>query len=197
MSEELLKIFQESGALLSGHFELSSGRHSARYLQCALLLQHPTLSEKLCGALAERFRKTGVTVVVGPAIGGIVISFETAKALGARSIYAERESDTLRFRRNFSIQRGEKVLVVEDVVTTGGSTQELISLVRTDGGEVVGVGALVDRSGGKARYDVPFEALLKIEADSFLKEECPFCKKGLPLTKPGSRPSTSLRTGAE
>ena len=187
MSESILKEFEKSGAYLSGHFELSSGRHSDRYLQCALLLQDPKLSEKLCKILADRFRGKGAASVVGPAIGGILISYEVARQLGARSLFAEREEGVLKLRRNFEIRKGEKVLVVEDVVTTGGSTQELISLVRSEGGEVMGVGALVDRSGGAVQYGVPFESLVTLKVESFAKEECPFCQKGIPFTKPGSR----------
>ena len=187
MSEEILKLFKETGAYLSGHFELTSGQHSDAYFQCALLLQHPALSEKLFKTLSDKFRDKGATVIVGPSVGGIVVSFEVARQLGARSIYVERENGALRFRRNFEIRKREKVLVVEDVVTTGGSTQEVISLVRREGGEVVGVGALVDRSGGGVRYDVPFESLLRLQVESFLKEECPLCKKRIPFTQPGSR----------
>jgi len=187
MNEEILKFFKETGAYLSGHFELTSGQHSNTYFQCALLLQHPTLSEKLCRALADKFRGKGAIVVVGPAVGGIIVSFEVARQLGVRSIYVERENGILRLRRNFEIRKGEKVLVVEDVVTTGASTQEVISLVRREGGEVVGVGALVDRSGGEARYDVPFEPLLRLKVESFSKEECPLCQKSVPFTQPGSR----------
>lgn len=190
MNETILKTFEKAGAILSGHFELSSGRHSDRYLQCALLLQDPKLSEALCQKLVERFRGKGVTVVIGPAVGGIVLSFEVARQLGVRSLFAEREEETLRLRRNFEIQKGEKVLVVEDVVTTGSSTQELISLVREEGGEVIGIAALVDRSGGEVRYDVPFEFLLKLQIETFPKENCPLCQKRIPFNKPGSRRRT-------
>ena len=187
MSEEMLKLFKETGAFLSGHFELTSGRHSDSYFQCALLLQNPEHSETLCKKLAEKFRGKGATVVIGPAVGGIIVSFEVARQLGVRSLYAERENGVLRLRRNFAIKKGEKVLVVEDVVTTGGSTQEVIQLVRSEGGETIGVGALVDRSGGEAHYDVPFEPLLTLKVKSFSKEECPLCKEKIPFTKPGSR----------
>ncbi|MBI4436704.1 MAG: orotate phosphoribosyltransferase [Candidatus Omnitrophica bacterium] len=187
MSEDTLQLFKETGAYLTGHFELTSGRHSGAYFQCALLLQHPALSEKLCKMLADRFRGKGATVVIGPAVGGIIVSFEVARQLGARSLYTERENGVLRLRRNFEIRKGEKVLVVEDVVTTGGSTQEVISLARSEEGEVIGVGALVDRSGGEARYDVPFEPLLRLQVESFSKGECPLCREKIPLTKPGSR----------
>jgi len=187
VSGDILKEFEKAGATLSGHFELSSGRHSDRYLQCALLLQDPKLSEKLCKILADRFRGKGVTLVIGPAVGGVLISYEVARQLGIRSLFAEREEGVLKLRRNFEIRKGEKVLVVEDVVTTGGSTQELMALVRSRGGEVIGVGSFVDRSGGAVHYEVPFESLVTLKVESFAKEECPLCQKGLPFTKPGSR----------
>lgn len=187
MSESLLKLFKETGAFLSGHFELSSGRHSDSYFQCALLLQHPQFSEKLCKELADKFWDKEAEAVVGPAVGGIIVSFEVARQLGVRSLYAERENGALRLRRNFEIRKGEKLLVVEDVVTTGGSTQEVVQLVRSHGGEVVGVGALVDRSGGDAHYDVPFESLLTLKVATFEKGSCPLCKTKVPFTKPGSR----------
>ncbi|MFH1857909.1 MAG: orotate phosphoribosyltransferase [Candidatus Omnitrophota bacterium] len=187
MSQDILKQFEEAGAFLSGHFELSSGRHSDRYLQCALLLQDPERAEKLCKALAGRFRGKGTSVVIGPALGGVLVAYEVARALGARSLFAERVDGALQLRRNFKIQEKEKVLVVEDVVTTGGSTQELVSLVRSEGAEVIGVGALVDRSGGEVQYGAPFESLLALKVESYSKETCPLCKQGIPFTKPGSR----------
>ena len=188
MDDEMLKQLEKVGAYLSGHFELSSGRHSGHYLQYALLLQYPKMTEEACKKLADHFRRDKATVVVGPAIGGIIVSFEVARQLGARSLFAERENGMLRLRRNFKIQKGEKVLVIEDVVTTVESVRELMRLVRSEGGEVIGVGALADRSGGRAQYGVPFKALLEVPIDSFQKEECPFCKQGVPFTKPGSKP---------
>ena len=136
MSEDILKILEETGAFLSGHFELASGRHSNRYLQCALLLQYPKMTEKVCGALAGRFQGKGITVVIGPAIGGMIAAFEVARQLGARSLFAEREGGAgpLRLRRNFQIQKNEKVLVIEDVITTGESVKGLMDLVRSQGG---------------------------------------------------------------
>lgn len=190
--EDILKILEETGALLSGHFELSSGLHSDKYFQYALLLQYPEKTEVVCKKLADRFRGKGATVVMGPAYGGIIISFEVARQLGIRSLFAEREGGAgpLLLRRGFTIQKGEKVLVIEDVITTGESIRETISLARAMGGEVIGVGALADRSGGEVQFDVPIvEALLKLKVESFTKEECPLCKKGTPLTKPGSRRS--------
>ena len=187
--EDILKILEETGAFLSGHFELSSGRHSNCYFQCALLLQYPKMTEKVCQALANRFREKKITVVIGPAIGGVIISFEVARQLSARSLFAERVEGkgSLLLRRNFQIQKGEKALVIEDVITTGGSAKELIDLVRSHGGDVVGVGALADRSDGQVSFDVPLETLLKVSAESFTREECPLCKEKIPFTKPGSR----------
>ncbi len=186
MNESLLPLFEKAGAILSGHFELSSGRHSRQYLQCALLLQDPKQAERVCKMLADRFRSEKIDLVIGPALGGILVSYEVARALGVRSVFAEREEGMLRLRRNFDIQKGERVLVVEDVVTTGRSTNEVISLVRSKGGHVIGVGALVDRSGG-VDFKAPFMSLLSLRIESFPKEACPLCKKGVPVAKPGSR----------
>ena len=188
MKESLLELFQKEEALLNGHFEFSSGRHGDQYLQCALLLQHPARAEALCQILAERFRRQQIDVVIGPALGGIVVSHEVARALGVRGIFAERENGVLTLRRQFQIREGERVLVVEDVVTTGKSTQEVIDLARQYRGMVVGVGALVDRSGGAARFDAPLETLLQLNLRTFDLKECPLCKKGIPFIKPGSRP---------
>lgn len=185
--DEVVKIFQESGALLSGHFRLTSGRHGDRYFQCALVLQHPNYTETLCRELAERFQGEGVTAVIGPAMGGIIVSHETARALGVRSLFTERENGVMKLRRGFSIQPGEKVLVVEDVVTTGGSVMEVIEVVRGLGGEVAGAGLLVDRSNGTVNLGVRKEALLTMEVISYAPEECPLCKQGIPAIKPGSR----------
>lgn len=187
--EDILEILEETGALLSGHFELASGRHSNRYFQYALLLQYPKKTEKICKELAGRFLGKRIDIVIGPAIGGVLVSFEVARQLGARSLFAERVEGKgpLLLRRNFQIQKDEKVLVIEDVITTGGSAKELIDLVRSNGGEVVGVGALADRSGGQVSFDVPFEVLLQVSAESFMREECPLCKEKVPFTKPGSR----------
>jgi len=184
---EVAKIFQDTGALLSGHFRLTSGRHGDQYFQCALVLQHPQYTEILCRELAARFQGEGVSVVIGPAMGGIIVAYETARALGARSLFTERENGVMKLRRSFTIQPGEKVLVVEDVITTGGSVKEVIEVVRALGGEVVGVGFLVDRSNGTANLGVRTEALLTMQVLSYTPEECPLCKQGLPAVKPGSR----------
>ena len=189
MTQELLTLFRNEGALLSGHFQLSSGRHGDRYLQCALILQKPPLAETLGRSLAGRFQTQKIDVVIGPALGGILVSYEVARALGVRSIFAERENGVLTLRRQFQIREGEKALVVEDVVTTGKSTQEVIDLVRRHQGVVVGVGALVDRSGGEAQFGVPLEALLQLNLETYDPKECLLCQKGAPVLKPGSRPS--------
>jgi orotate phosphoribosyltransferase len=183
---EIIDIFGRSGALLDGHFELSSGLHSRQYLQCALVLQNPAYAEKLCGLLAERFRADGIDVVIGPALGGVVVSYETARALGARSIFSERQKGELRLRRGFKIGKGEKALIVEDVVTTGKSTKEVVEIVKTAGAEIAGVGSIVDRSGG-VDFGVRFESLLKMDVKTFKPEACPLCKEGKPVVKPGSR----------
>lgn len=185
--EELEKIFKDAQALLEGHFCLSSGMHSDRYIQCAKVLQFPSQTEKLCQQLASRFQDQPVDVVVGPAMGGIVLAYEMAKQLGVRGIFAERENGVMRFRRGFAVFPGEKVLVVEDVVTTGGSVLEVMDLVRQAGGEVLGVAVLVDRSGGKVDLGVPLQSLLTLEVQAFKPENCPLCQQNMPLEKPGSR----------
>jgi|DewCreStandDraft_2_1066082.scaffolds.fasta_scaffold00245_35 orotate phosphoribosyltransferase len=185
----LIKLMERTGVFQEGHFLLSSGMHSGRYLQCALLLQHPDLAEQVCAALAQRFVGEGIQVVLGAALGGILVAHETARALGARALFAEREGGRLVLRRGFAIHPQERVLLVEDVITTGGTVRELFDLVEAMGGEVVGVGALVDRSAGKAVLPGKRrEALLALEIETYPPAECPFCREGIPLVKPGSRP---------
>ena len=184
---EVLTIFRQSGALLEGHFRLSSGLHSPGYLQCALVLQHPREAETLGAALASLVRSLGVQTVLSPALGGIVIGQEVGRGLGVRAIFAERQDGTLTLRRGFTLDPGEKVLVVEDVVTTGGSTRETMDVARAAGAVVVGACAIVDRSGGKQGLDVPFHALLPMDVKAYKEDECPLCKQGVPVVKPGSR----------
>jgi orotate phosphoribosyltransferase len=186
-SEEVVSIFEKTGAMLSGHFKLTSGRHSNRYFQCAKVLQYPVHTGALCRELAARFAGENISVVIGPATGGIIVSYETARAIGVRGIFTERENGVMSLRRGFSIDPGERVLVVEDVITTGGSVLEVIDVVRSLGGIVVGAGVLVDRSGGKVDLGVKKEALLVTETISFDLEECPLCRDGIPAVKPGSR----------
>jgi orotate phosphoribosyltransferase len=184
---EVLTIFRRSGALLDGHFRLSSGLHSPGYLQCALVLQHPREAELLGAALGNLVRSLGVQTVLSPALGGIVIGQEVGRALGVRAIFAERQDGALSLRRGFALEAGETVLVVEDVVTTGGSTRETMDVARASGAVVVGACAIVDRSGGKQGLDVPFHALLPMDVKTYQPDDCPLCKQGLPVVKPGSR----------
>lgn len=185
--KDVLKIFDKEKALLAGHFRLSSGLHSEEYLQCALVLQHPDIAEKLSKALAGKFPKAKIDLVIGPALGGITLAYEVARVSGVRGLFTERQDGKMVLRRGFGIEKGEKVLVVEDVITTGGSTKEVIEVVREKGGVVIGVGSIVDRSDGKANFGVPFESLAKIKIDTFKEADCPLCKEHIPVTRPGSR----------
>jgi orotate phosphoribosyltransferase len=187
-ADSVLDLFRRVGALLEGHFRLTSGLHSPGYLQCALVLQHPREAE-LCGAaIADRVRGLGVQTVLSPALGGIVIGQEVGRALGVRAIFAERQDGTLTLRRGFALSPGEKVLVVEDVVTTGGSTRETIDVARAAGAEVVGAASIIDRSGGQQQaIDVPYHALATLALPTYEPAQCPLCAQGIPVVKPGSR----------
>ena len=184
---EVLDIYKNTGALLTGHFLLSSGLHSERYLQSALVLQQPDIATRLCAALAEHFKDSTIQAVIAPALGGVFVSHETARALGVRALFAERVNGELTLRRGFTIKPGERILVVEDVITTGKSTRETIEVVKKAGGVVVAAASLVDRSGGKATFGVPYKALATLEVPSYTAEECPLCKAGGAPIKPGSR----------
>jgi orotate phosphoribosyltransferase len=185
--EEILRLFEERGALLEGHFLLSSGKHSSRYVQCALVLQDPEATARLCAVLARAWQEQSVGAVVAPAVGGIVLSYELARALGARGLFMERnENDRFVLRRGFAIHPGESVVVAEDVVTTGGSVAGIIEEVRAMGGNVAGVAALVDRSGG-VDLGCPLVSCLEIEIPVFEPDECPLCRSGGAAVKPGSR----------
>lgn len=186
-SEQVLDIYKKTGALLSGHFLLSSGLHSEQYLQSALVLQQPDIAMKLCAALAEHFKESRIEVVIAPALGGVFVSHETARALGVRAIFAERVNGQLTLRRGFSIARGERVLVVEDVITTGKSTRETIDVVKKAGGMVIAAASLIDRSGGTADVGVPYRSLVTLNVPSYTPESCPLCKGGSAPVKPGSR----------
>ncbi|MBI3654176.1 MAG: orotate phosphoribosyltransferase [Acidobacteria bacterium] len=186
-SEQLLSIFQQTGALLEGHFLLTSGLHSPRYLQCALVLQHPQHAEWIGRQLADAFHHAALTAVVAPAIGGIIVAHETARALGVRALFTERENGAMTLRRGFKFEAGERVLVVEDVVTTGGSTRETIEAVERAGGLVIGAGSVIDRSGGYADVGVVRVALLTLEVPTYQPESCPLCAQGTMAIKPGSR----------
>jgi orotate phosphoribosyltransferase len=185
---DVLSRFRQSGALLEGHFTLSSGLHSPGYLQCALVLMRPREAAALGAALGDKVRALGATIVLSPAMGGIVIGHEVARALDVPALFAERVEGVLTLRRGFSLAPTERVLVVEDVVTTGGSTRETIEVARAAGATVVGACAIVDRSGGNPALDVPFHALLPMSLPTYQPEACPLCAQGLPVSKPGSRP---------
>jgi orotate phosphoribosyltransferase len=186
--DELLDLFRRSGALLDGHFRLTSGLHSSGYLQCALVLQHPQHAEALGRALADRTRSLRPTMVLSPALGGVVIGHEVGRALGVRALFAERQDGELTLRRGFVVAENDRVLVVEDVVTTGGSTRETMQVARASGGQVIGAASIVNRSGGEPDVDVPFASLLDIALPTYQPDVCPLCAQGLPVVKPGSRP---------
>jgi orotate phosphoribosyltransferase len=187
--DEVLQMFKESGALLEGHFRLTSGLHSDRYLQCALVLQNPNQAAALGAALAARLRAIGEApdFIIAPALGGILVAHEVARGLGVRGLFAERQEGVLRLRRGFRIEPGEKAYVVEDVVTTGGSTRETMDVVTQAGGIVLAAGSLIDRSGGRTDLGVPRTALAVLDVPSFSPDECPLCKTGSQAIKPGSR----------
>jgi orotate phosphoribosyltransferase len=189
--DELLDLYRRSGALLDGHFRLTSGLHSSGYLQCALVLQHPQSAEALGRAIAERTADLRATVVLSPALGGVVIGHEVGRALGIRAMFAERQDGQLTLRRGFTLSERDRVLVVEDVLTTGGSTRETMDVAKAAGAQVVGAASIVDRSGGAATFDVPFRALLEIALPTYEPDTCPLCAQGLPMVKPGSRQVTA------
>lgn len=186
-ADATLDRFRRVGALLEGHFRLTSGLHSPGYLQSALVLQHPKEAEACGEAIAAEVRGLGVQAVLSPALGGIVIGQEVGRALGVRAIFAERQEGRLTLRRGFTLAPGEKVLVVEDVVTTGGSTRETIDVARAAGAEVVGAASIIDRSGGQQGLDVPYVALARVSFPTYQPDACPMCANGDPVVKPGSR----------
>jgi len=186
-AQEVLERFRRTGALLEGHFVLTSGLHSESYLQCALVLQHPQEAEAFGRALADQFRTQNIETVVAPAIGGLIIGYEVARALRARFIWTEREASRMTLRRGFTVRTGETALVVEDVVTTGGSTRETIEALESAGARIVGAASIIDRSGGRADTGVPRVALATIDVPAVASSECPACARHEPVTKPGSR----------
>ena len=185
--EQILEIFRETKALLEGHFQLTSGLHSPQYFQCARVLQFPKYLHLLSGEIARHFEYNEVEVVLSPAIGGIVVGTEVGRMLSARTIFAERKDGKMELRRGFEILPGERVLVVEDVVTTGGSTKEVIDLVNNAKGNLVGTGCIVDRSNGKVQFDTKQFAVLQMEVVAHQPADCPMCKSGSAAVKPGSR----------
>ena len=185
---EIVNVLKESGALLNGHFQLRSGLHSDHFFQAALLLQYPDKAEIVCRHIAEKFKGVQIDAVISPAVGGLIVGQEVARAIGCRAIFADKEDGELVLKRGFSIKPGEKILVAEDVVTKGGRVQQTIDLVRAKGGDVVGVGVIVDRSGGSASFDVPrFVSALKLTLPTFEPESCPLCAQKLPIDRPGSK----------
>ena len=185
--EEVLNEFKKTDALLEGHFQLTSGLHSTVYLQCARVLQYPKVAEQFGRAIAEQFREQGIELVASPAIGGIVIGHEVARALGARFIWTERELGQMTLRRGFTITPGEKTLVVEDVITTGGSTRETIECLQQAGANVLGAASIIDRSGGDVDVGVPRVALASLKVLAVDPATCDACRQGDPVVKPGSR----------
>ena len=186
--DDILKLLAEVGAVRQGHFELSSGRHSGTYIQCALVLQFPQHAESLGRALGEIFRDHTIACVVSPALGGVLIGHEVARTLGVRALFVERDrSGQMALRRGFELKPGERVLVIEDVWTTGGSTRETIGVVEQEGGLAVAAGALIDRSGGRLELNVPARALIEMDVPSYEPDECPLCRAGGMPTRPGSR----------
>lgn len=188
-AEEIMQKFEDAGAVQKGHFQLTSGVHSDTYIQCAQVMQYPEFMYNLCSELGKKFRGDDIDVIVGPAVGAIIMAHVMARLLGpwVRAIFTERENGKMTLRRSFIIKEGERVLVVEDVTTTGSSVREVIEIVKSRKGQVVGVGSLIDRSGGKIDFGVKTEKLLTLDIKSYLPEECPLCKAGVPITKPGSR----------
>lgn len=184
---ELLALYEREGALLKGHFQLRSGMHSERYLQSALLLSHPDHAGTASEAVADLLREDRPEAIVSPALGGMIVGHEVARALGVRFLFAERKEERFLLRRGFRLEPGEVVAIVEDVVTTGGSVRLVMEMIERLGGRVVSVGALVDRSEGRVRFGVPFRPAASLTVETFSPEKCPLCRRGIPLRKPGSR----------
>ena len=186
MSDEVLEIFKRAGAIKEGHFLLASGLHSPVYWEKFRILQYPQLTEKLCRLIAEHFKGQKIDVVAGPTTGGIILAFETARQLGVRSIFAEKEGGLRVFRRDFEIAPGEHVLIVDDILTTGSSLRETISAVDKPGGIIIGIGVLVDRSDKKLDFNLPFFSCLRVPTIAYSPQECPLCGAHIPLVKPGA-----------
>ncbi len=185
--KKALEIFEKTGALLEGHFLLSSGLHSPQYFQCAKVLQHPKYTELFCKEIVKNFKGERIDCVISPAVGGLVVGQECARLLGCRAIFAERENGVMSLRRGFEIAHDERVLVVEDVVTTGGSVKEVVDLVKGVGAEVAGIGFIIDRSGGKRIFDDPSFSVFQMDVVTYKPDACPLCAEGVPVVKPGSR----------
>ncbi len=187
--EKIMEILARYGVLQEGHFLLSSGLHSDKYLQCAQILQYPEQAGKLGGEVAKKFSEEKIDLVVGPALGGVVLAHEVARSLGCRGIFTERKDGIMQLRRGFSIEHGSRVLIVEDVVTTGKSALEVCEVVEKEGGEIAGIGSIVDRSPKDFEFPVPFRSIIRVEVETYTPGQCPLCDRGVPLVKPGSRES--------
>ena len=191
--DQLLEMFRKSNALMRGHFELSSGLHSGHYFQCAQVLQYPKQAMAICSELARRFRSARPTVVIGPAAGGILVAYETARHLGVRTIYAERVDAEMQFRRGFSVSKKDRALIAEDAITTGESARKVAALVEGYGAKVAGIGTIVDRSGGKVSFPRrKFVRLFALAFETFPPHDCPLCSERIPVTRPGRIPRTVL-----
>lgn len=191
--DELLAIFRKCNALQRGHFELASGLHSGHYFQCAQFLQHPKMAAVVCKDLAKRFASKKPTIIIGPAIGGILVSYEVARNLNAKANYTERVDAEMQLRRGFAVTKKDRILVVEDVITTGESARKVADLMEALGAKVVGIGVIVDRSGGSVKFPKrwKYERLFVLNFEHFNPHDCPLCKEHIPLTHPGSRPRRS------
>ena len=188
-NEELMQILTETGAYQTGHFKLSSGLHSGNYIQCFQLLKFPRVAEKVCSEIAALFKDDNIEMVVGPAIGGILVAYEVGRALDVPAIFAERQDGKMTLRRGFHVEPGTRCLVTEDVLTTGGSAQEVVELLQAQGAEVVSATSIIDRTPGNTlKLKVPFKSLIQLTFPTYTEEECPMCKEGQPIQKPGSRP---------
>ena len=191
--DQLLAMFRKSNALQRGHFELSSGLHSGHYFQCAQVMQYPQHATKIGREVARRLRTTKPTVVIGPAAGGIVIAYETARQLGVRAIYTERVDAEMQLRRGFTVTNKDRVLITEDAITTGESARKVAALAKSLGAKVVGISAIVDRSGGRAQFPgIRFTKLFSLAFETFAPDDCPLCSEGIPATRPGRLPKTVL-----
>ena len=185
--ERVLEILKEADVLMEGHFLLASGKHSEKYLQCAKIFRHTKYSEELCKDIAEQFKDEQIDVVVGPAMGAVQMAYEVSRHVNVENFFTEREDGIMKFRRGFEIKEGMRCLLVEDVVTTGGSIREVIELVQKAGGVVVGLGSIVDRTGGKIDFGVPYKSVIAVDVQSWEANDCPICKEGkIPVIKPGS-----------
>ena len=194
MSTDVEGILRESGALLEGHFLLTSGMHSSRYMEKFHILQYPWHTERLCALIAEHFRGQRIQTVAGPTVGGVILAYEVGRQLGVRGIFAEQGASGREFRRGFTLTPGERVLVVDDVLTTGGSVVQMLDAVRRTGAVVAGLGILVDRSGGKVDLGVPFFACHRMDLATYAPAECPLCAKGTPLRALGGSQSSAAKT---